>query len=111
MMRPCMRSGLALTMILCWLCATTLLHAAEDTYTPRSAGEPSTEAMLADGLLLRPAGVVATLLGSLAFVVTLPFTIPTKSVEKAAQKFVLEPANYTFTRPFGHVKSPRPLQE
>jgi hypothetical protein len=47
-------------------------------------------------------------LGSVAFVVTLPFSIPTKSVDKAAQKLVVDPARYTFVRPLGQIESARP---
>ena len=63
------------------------------------------EAILADGLLMRPAGVIATVLGTVAFVVTLPFSIPARSVEKAAQKLVVDPAQYTFVRPLGQIES------
>ncbi|MGE3538398.1 MAG: multidrug transporter [Candidatus Tectimicrobiota bacterium] len=112
MLHPRMNAGLALLLALSLLWATSLVQAGEEMYIPKSTNaDPSVEAMLADGLLLRPAGVVATILGSLAFVVTLPFTVPTKSVHKAAQKMVVDPARYTFVRPFGHIDSPRPSQQ
>lgn len=111
MVQPRSTSRLALVIALMFFCSTTLAHAAERSYAPRNTDDPSVEAMLADGLLLRPGGLVATVLGSVAFVVTLPFTLSTKSVDKAAQKFVVDPARYTFTRPFGQIDTPRPPQQ
>jgi len=107
MFRSRMRTGIALTMAMLLCCATSLVHA-EDTSTARDGSDVSAEAILVDGFILRPAGVLATMVGSLAFVVTLPFSIPTRSVEKAAQKLVVEPAKYTFVRPMGQIESPRP---
>ena len=48
--------------------------------------------------------------GTAVFVVTLPFSIPTKSVDKAAQKLIVDPARYTFVRPLGQIDSPRPTR-
>ena len=53
-----------------------------------------------DVLVARPLGVVAGIVGTAVFVVSLPFTIPTKSVDAAAQMFILEPFNFSFTRQF-----------
>ena len=105
-----MQSGVALIVAVLILCATTLVHAAEDSYMTKDRGDVSAEAIIADGLLLRPAGVVATIVGTLAFVVVLPFSIPTKSVDKAAQKLIVDPARYTFVRPLGQIESGRPAQ-
>jgi hypothetical protein len=104
-----MQSGVALLVAVLFLGATSLVHAAEDSYIAGS-DDVSAEAMVADGLLLRPGGVIATLLGTVVFVVTLPFSIPTKSVEKAAQKLVVDPAKYTFVRPLGQIESSKPTR-
>ena len=109
MFRSRMQSGVALLMAALFLWTTSLVHAAEDAYITRS-DDVSAEAMVADGLLLRPGGVIATLVGSAVFVVTLPFSIPTKSVEKAAQKLVVDPARYTFVRPLGQIESSKPAR-
>jgi len=109
MFRSRMQSGVALLVAVLFLWATSLVHAAEDAYNPRS-DDVSAEAMVADGLLLRPGGVIATILGTAVFVVTLPFSIPTKSVEKAAQKLVVDPARYTFVRPLGQIESNKPAR-
>lgn len=57
--------------------------------------------MLIDLVLVRPLGVVATAIGTAAFVVALPFTIPSGSVEASAREMVQKPAAYTFSRPLG----------
>ena len=104
-----MRSGMALIMAMLLLCATSLVHAAADTYaTTRRSEDLAAETLLVDGLVLRPMGVLATIAGSMAFVVTLPFSIPTKSVNRAAQRLVVDPAQYTFVRPLGQIESPKP---
>ena len=103
-----MRAGIALTMAMLLLCATSLVHAREDSYTATGGSDVSAEAIIADGFILRPAGVLATIVGSVAFVVTLPFSIPTRSVDKAAQRLVVDPARYTFVRPLGQIESSRP---
>lgn len=58
-------------------------------------------AMIGDALVVRPLGVAATLVGLAAFVVSLPFSALGGNVEEAAQILVLEPAEYTFSRPLG----------
>ena len=108
MFRVRMQSGVALLVAILFLWATSLIHAAEDvSYTARTE-TVSAETIIADGLLLRPGGLVATVVGTAVFVVTLPFSIPTKSVDKAAQKLIVDPAKYTFVRPLGQIESSRP---
>ncbi len=57
--------------------------------------------MAVDVLVMRPLGLVATVLGTALTVVALPFTIPSGSVGESAQTFIVEPAAYTFKRPLG----------
>lgn len=66
------------------------------------AGQPEGARVedIVDLLVLRPAGAVATAAGAVFFVLTLPFTVPTHSVHKSAERFVVAPFNYTFSRPF-----------
>ena len=108
MFRSRIRTGIALTLAMLLFSATSLVHAMEDTYTAQGGSDVSAETILVDGVILRPIGVLATIVGSVAFVVTLPFSIPTRSVDKAAQKLVVDPAKYTFVRPMGQIESPRP---
>ena len=55
----------------------------------------------ADVLVVRPACLVATVVGSAIFVVALPAALFSKSVKKAADTLVAKPAWATFTRPLG----------
>src|SRR5215470_4581385 len=103
-----MQSAIALLVVILFLWATSLVHAADDPYAGRTA-DVSAEAVIVDGLLLRPGGLVATVVGTVVFVVTLPFSIPTKSVDKAAQKLVVDPWKYTFVRPLGQTESEKPV--
>ena len=71
---------------------------AEDAYSNQQV---TGSAIAADILLARPMGLVATVLGTTLFVVGLPFTLISSSTEQAAQKLIVEPAEFTFTRPLG----------
>jgi hypothetical protein len=57
-----------------------------------------------DILLVRPVSLAATVVGTAVFIVSLPFSIPSKSVGTTAQALVVEPFNYTFTRPIGEFR-------
>ena len=54
-----------------------------------------------DVLIIRPIGLVGTVLGTALFIVALPFSIPSGSVKMTARKLIVEPFKYTFTRPLG----------
>ncbi len=55
----------------------------------------------ADAVVIRPACLVATALGSAIFVLSLPVAALSKSVNKTANTLVVKPANAAFTRPLG----------
>jgi hypothetical protein len=95
---------LAAVLAACFLVTSSLAYAEMSNTMPPAddAAEPTAGAMLVDLGLLRPLGFVATVIGTTAFVISLPFTLPTKSVKSAAQQLVVDPAKYTFVRPFGH---------
>lgn len=59
------------------------------------------EDAVVDALVARPVGVVATVLGSALFVVSLPFSALGGNVDDAAQALVVGPAKETFTRCLG----------
>ena len=63
--------------------------------------EPSGPEYLLDIVFLRPIGLVTTVFGTAIYVVSLPISIPTKSADKAAEKLVFAPYEYTFHRPLG----------
>jgi hypothetical protein len=69
---------------------------ADDTVS----GDRATD-MVVDVVVMRPLGLVATVLGTALTVVALPFTIPSGSVGESAQAFIVKPAEYTFKRPLG----------
>ena len=60
--------------------------------------------MTADAIVVRPACLVATVVGSAAFVVALPAALFSKSVKKTANTLVVKPAKATFTRPVGDME-------
>jgi hypothetical protein len=67
-----------------------------------SAGQPGgAMEVAADALVVRPACLVATVVGSAVFLVALPVAAISKSVKKTADALVVKPANATFTRPMG----------
>lgn len=82
--------------LLAWALAALPARADEASAT----GDRGTD-MVVDLVLLRPLGLVATALGAVGFVVSLPFTVPSGSVGEAAHELVLRPAEYTFSRPLG----------
>ena len=59
----------------------------------------------ADAIVVRPACLVATVVGSAAFVVALPAALFSKSVKKTADALVVKPAKATFTRPLGDMEA------
>lgn len=68
---------------------------------PFNNGKPSALAMMTDLIILRPLGTAATIVGAAAYVVSLPFTLPTGSASEAGSVLVGEPAIYTFARCLG----------
>lgn len=57
--------------------------------------------MAVDLVIVRPISIVATVVGAVGFVVALPFTVPSGSVDEAARSLVAAPFEYTFNRPLG----------
>jgi len=73
--------------------------------------EPSTSEVLADAVLARPLSLIGTVLGAAAFVVSLPFTLPSKSADRAGDALVKRPFRDTFKRPIGQFDSCETLPE
>lgn len=63
--------------------------------------ENSGSMMTADLVLVRPLGIVATVLGCAVFIVSLPFSALGGNTKEASQKLIQEPALFTFKRPLG----------
>jgi hypothetical protein len=53
-----------------------------------------------DILFARPLGVAAGIIGTGVFIVSLPFTIPTGSVNGAAEMLIVEPFKFSFSRKY-----------
>ena len=81
-------------------------------FDQEQVGREATAAEIAaDGLIARPMGLVSAVLGAATFVVTLPFTIPSIGVDRAAKKLIAEPLQYTFKRPIGQFDTCQELPE
>jgi hypothetical protein len=72
-----------------------------ENYSAQRQDLPTTGAILGDFIFLRPFCVIATAVGVVGLVASLPISIPSGSVGAVAQKLVAEPFAFTFTRPLG----------
>ena len=87
---------------------STIASSANFHYSYHSYGyfeSGSAEAITADVLIARPLGLVATVVGSAVYVVSLPFSLLGGNEKQARQKLVREPAAFIFTRPLGEFNS------
>jgi hypothetical protein len=81
------------------LCVLALLLS---TSTPAFAsGDTDATSVAVDVLVARPVSFTLTIVGSVLFVVSLPFSAGSGCVDKAAHTLVKVPAKDTFTRPLG----------
>jgi hypothetical protein len=62
---------------------------------------PSSGVMTADALIGRPLGVACTALGTTIFIVTLPTSLSSNSLDHTFEALVKRPAGWTFVRPLG----------
>ena len=62
---------------------------------------PNAGVMMADLVVARPIGVVLTVLGTAAFVVSLPFTLLAGNASDSAETLMIAPAETTFMRCLG----------
>lgn len=74
----------------------------EELYPNR---EPSAAELITDVVIVRPLGIVATVVGAVFYVIALPFSLPSGSADQAAEALVKDPAKYTFQRPLGNFRS------
>jgi hypothetical protein len=80
--------------------ASSMSTTSASTYSDY-AESPTAGTMLADTVMVRPLMLVGTVVGVVAFVVTLPFSALGGNVGEAGRILVVEPAKYTFIRPLG----------
>ena len=88
------------TKILSAACVLAIFSA---SVTPCRADSNKPVKIIADVAVLRPAGLVATAVGSVFFVLSLPFSAATHSIKETAHTLVITPAKATFTRPLGNM--------
>jgi hypothetical protein len=91
-LKYCVLCGISVSLV------TAPVLAAEESV---NGSEPSPEAMAVDMVFVRPASLVATVLGTGIFIVSLPFSILGGNVDEAGRNLVLKPAKTTFIRPLG----------
>lgn len=90
------------TKLITAFCAAAILSFGLNT---ASAGSDDDLKVAADTLVVRPVCLVATVVGSGLFIVSLPIAAISRSVKKTAHALVLRPARATFTRPLGDMES------
>jgi len=66
--------------------------------------QPTGGEMMADAVLVRPLTLAATAVGAIAWVITLPFSIPAGNAGEAGHAWVGGPLKYTFMRPLGEME-------
>lgn len=86
--------ALAAALMLCF--TAPVVAQARDTVTGDRGGD-----MAVDLVVVRPLGIVATVIGTAGFVLALPFTLPSGSTEDTAREWIAAPFEYTFNRPLG----------
>jgi hypothetical protein len=98
-MQKLLKKSLVLFLALAFI--TVSLPAGVFAEDPLLTDEITTENMVADAIIVRPLGVVATILGAGFFIISLPFSALGGNVKEAGQKLVVAPAKFTFKRPLG----------
>jgi len=90
---------LVIFMISVFLIAPVASTALADEYFEKE--DPSGALMIFDVIMVRPIGIVATVVGSVFYVISLPFSLLGENSDEAGQALVKDPAAYTFSRPLG----------
>ncbi len=63
--------------------------------------DPATDEWNAlDLVIARPAGILAGIAGTGLFIITLPFTLPSGGVERAAERLIVSPFEYSLGRKY-----------
>jgi hypothetical protein len=98
-MRNVVKSCMVFGVIAALICIPLANSALAEEYF--KAKEPGGGAMIFDLVVVRPVGIVATALGSVFWVLSMPFSASGDNFDTATKKLVKEPAAYTFKRPLG----------
>lgn len=73
-------------------------------YSQEVDEDPSALAMAGDLIIARPVGLVVTVVGAAAYLVSLPFSLAGGNARKAGETLVVGPAMTTFVRCLGCTK-------
>jgi hypothetical protein len=92
------RAGLALSMAI-------VLLMPQMAYSQSIEEDPSALAMAGDLIIARPLLLVATVVGTAFYIVSLPFSLAGGNAGKAGETLVLGPAMSTFVRCLGCTRS------
>ena len=95
--------GSAMAMVLVLGVSASAVSFASDIYNE----EPTAGEMLADATVVRPLTLIASAVGAVAWVVTLPFTLPSGNADEFGKAIVVDPLEYTFLRPVGDMSDNR----
>ena len=87
--------------VITFVCLAAFLLSSVHSSSAANRNDPAVVA--ADVVLVRPVCFLATVIGSVFFVVSLPVAATSGSVHRAADALVVGPAKATFTRPLGDV--------
>jgi hypothetical protein len=98
-MRNVAKSGIILGMIAALICIPFASSVLADEYF--EAQEPGGGAMIYDMAVVRPIGLAATVIGTVFWLISSPFSAMGDNFDAATEKLVKEPAAYTFKRPLG----------
>lgn len=93
----------AMAMTLGFFVLSSSTSVARDFYDDRFGEEPTSGEMFVDAIAVRPLTLVASAVGLVGWVVTLPFTLFSGNAGDAGQQWVLDPLAYTFARPLGQI--------
>jgi hypothetical protein len=100
------KKSLVILMIAVLLIAPSASTALAEEYFEKET--PGGGAMIYDFILVRPVGIVATAVGSVFYIVSLPFSALGGNAGDAAQALVADPVAYTFKRPLGDFHKSNP---
>ena len=90
-----------LSIILCFMLSIVSSGVAGES---TESNNMNSDLMMFDMVLARPAGLISIGVGTTLFVLSLPFTLCSRNVKHTAHKLIMEPINYTFTRPLGQME-------
>lgn len=96
-----------LTRILTTTLAACLLAFSSIGHANTVEESPSALAMTGDALLVRPALLATTVVGTAVYIVSLPFSLLGGNAEEAGETLVVGPAKATFIRCLGCTKTGR----